>query len=402
MRRLWAIVLALALAVPWMNAGPAVAQQQAVATLTILEGNVTVARARAGPALPARDGMDLLNGDRVTVAGDAVALVTFIDGSTTLLTPGTDSTVSRTGSGQQAKTSLKVTVGLIWARVVQLLDPQAEFSVEGQTATATVRGTQAAAAQAPDGTWVSWVTHGRIALSAVGQLLTQEAGQEVVILPGQSPLVRSFKPNESVLRVTTPSAVFPLLSTTGHAQNPIVTPALLSGYAAPGIVVSQVPGSVVNEGPTPRAIEIPAGNAVGRYVLVIEGERDGAFQIGVAAARIAHIGDPGVTVAERRLSGRVRTGERLVADVTLQHDQATQPATALITAMEISDLRPLVGPFPGRLILAPAEVAAVRSARGLPAALPRTGGPPPPLPNPWLLLGLLALGGGVALRRARQ
>ena len=385
MKQATALVLALALLIAPAGARPASAQQ-AQATLTILAGSVTHQPAAGPPGAfaPATDGMDLANGDRIRTGPDSTALVTFADGSTVTVQPDTEIAINRVGGGARPpRTAIQIILGTVWARVVRLLDPQAEFALEGQNATATVRGSEIGAQQNADGTFVCWTRSGSMTVTGFGQSLTLQPGQATTVAPSQPPTPRPFAVNASVIRATTTSPVFPLLATP--------PPELLAGIAAPGIVVTQVFGSYVSEEQTPRVVELPAGRP-GRYTLVVEGERDADFRINLAAA---YSGQP---VAERQLTGRVRAGERLAADITPQLDQTTDPRTARVAALDVSELRPLPGAPSGRLVLAPAEVAAVRQ-RG---ALPRTGEPWSAPAGMWALLGLLLVALGTFARVSRR
>lgn len=383
MGRALTLTLVLALLAPWLNARP-VAAQQVAATLTILAGSATHQPASGGgPPAAAADGTDLANGDRVATGPGSIALVTFTDGSTVTLQPDTEITITRSGGGgQPSNTRIQITLGTVWARVVRLLDRQSEFALEGQNATATVRGSEIGAQQNPDGTFVCWTRSGSMTVTGNGQSLTLQPGQATTIAPGQTPAPRPFAVNASVLRATTDSAVFPLMVTPA--------PELLAGFAAPGIEVTQVFGSYVSEGLTPRVVEIPAGTP-GRYRLVVEGERDADFQVGLMAAH------GGQAVVERQLTGRSRSGERLVADVTPVLDQTTDPRTARVTGLDVSDLRPLGGPLPGKLVLAPAEVAQARD---------RTSTQPANAWSAslgfWALLGLLLVGMAVFAGATRR
>ena len=284
------------------------------------------------------------------------------------------------GAGQgPSRTSIQIFIGTFWARVIRLLDPGSEFSLEGQNATATVRGSQIGAQQNADGTFVCWTRAGSMVVTGFGQPLTLQAGQATTVAPGQAPTPRLFAANASSLRATTDSPVLPLLITPA--------PELRAGYAPPGIVVSQVFGSAVGEDVPPRTVDVPAGRP-GRYLLVVEGEREADFRVGLAAAQMSQV------VAERELSGRIRAGERLVADITPRLEAIEDPRTARITGVDVSDFRPLTGAPPGRQVLAPAEVAGVRGRQG--------GARWELTPQIWGLLGLLAVGLAVVSRVTRR
>ena len=382
MKQTLATAVILALVVPSAGARP-VAAQQAQATLTILAGTVTVQPAGTAAFGPATDGMDLATGARVKTEAGTTALVTFVDGSTVTVQPETEITVERSGGGDQpSRTSIRITLGTVWARVVRLLGPQSEFSLQGQNAMATVRGTQIGAQQNADGSFVCWTRSGSMVVTDQGRSLTLQPGHATTVAAGQELAPRPFAVNASALRVTAGGDVLPLLATPA--------PERLAGFAGSGIEVNQVFGSFVSEGLAPRVVEIPAG-AAGRYTLVVEGQRDGDVRLNLEGVY------SGQVVLRRELAGSVRAGERLVADIAPQLDQVTDPRTALLLGWDVSDLRPLAGPPPGKLVLAPAEVSA--RAGGGPG---RTGSPWTAGPSVWVLLALLSAGLALAARVARR
>src|SRR5262245_16730908 len=89
---------------PLARARPAAAQPDGAstlataATLTVLGGRVEHATG-AGPASAARSGANLAEGDRVFTGPDGRALITFLDGSTVTVEPGSHVVVRQAASG---------------------------------------------------------------------------------------------------------------------------------------------------------------------------------------------------------------------------------------------------------------------------------------------------------------
>ncbi|HLZ30547.1 MAG TPA: FecR domain-containing protein, partial [Chloroflexota bacterium] len=139
------LLLTLALLVAqFMPVGPLVgiqnvgAQQAGGAILTLLNPPVEVAVA-GGAFAAGRNGQGLQPGDAVRTGAGGVALITFLDGSETQLTPSTELTVSAAARG--GGVSLTQVAGTTVNRVQQLTGG-ATFSTDTPTAAAIVRGTR--------------------------------------------------------------------------------------------------------------------------------------------------------------------------------------------------------------------------------------------------------------------
>jgi hypothetical protein len=133
------------------------------ATLSILTG--TVKRIPAGSTRPqaAKDGMNLGIGDRVLTRAKATALVTFLDGSTLTVQPDSDVEVKRADVSESgSRISIKINLGTVWARVVRLIDPKSSFSLESNTATATVHDGLIGGQQKPDHSFICWTLAGEL------------------------------------------------------------------------------------------------------------------------------------------------------------------------------------------------------------------------------------------------
>lgn len=339
----------LLLAVPegWaQQSGPRTVS--ATATLTILKGSVSRVPAGGGDPQAGTDGMNLATGDRVLTAPKSEALITFLDGSTLTVMPDSDVTVKKAEVGKKTSTiSIRINVGKVWARVVRLVDPKSSFSLESNTATATVHDGLIGGQQDKDGSFSCWTKAGSMAVTdAKGQALVLAPGQKTVVKPGQPAVAQPFAVHQSSLTVRTPPHVLPLILMDDQIR--------VAGFVAPGVEVNQVFGSFTGLGADGAlTIEVPAGTP-GPLTLVLEGMGDGPFAVVMTGAF------KGAQVYRQDLSGQIKKGERLVTRITQQLDPATagEPKTAKVQSGTAEALTPLDGPVPGKILLAPDEIQA--------------------------------------------
>ncbi|MEX0829035.1 MAG: FecR domain-containing protein [Nitrospirales bacterium] len=147
--------------------GPAAAQVAnptmvtATATLSILAGPVNVIPAESTESHDAKNGMSLNVHDRIVTGPKAIALVTFLDGSTLTVQPDSDVEVKKAEvSDEGSRISIWIHLGTVWARVVSFVDPDSSFSLESNTATATVHDGLIGGRQNPDTSFICWTLAG--------------------------------------------------------------------------------------------------------------------------------------------------------------------------------------------------------------------------------------------------
>ena len=321
----------------------------ATATLSILTAPAAVQRVPAGAATPApaRDGASLAVGDRVLTGPGATALITFLDGSTVTVQPGSDVTVTKADVGTtSAAISVRISLGTVWARVARLADPGSRLSLDANTASATVHDGLIGGQQNADGSFVCWTQSPGMAVVDKGglEMIRVEPGQRATLKPGEQPAVATFRANLSVLRVTVPPGVLPLLLMPDRAR--------VAGFVAPGVEVNQVFGSNTSQAADgARALEVPAGVA-GSYLLVLESERTGPDYVSWAAFV------EGVPVHQETMPIRLAKGGRVATRISVTIDPATakDARTARVTGAAAKPLVKFEGPLPGRILLAPAEL----------------------------------------------
>ena len=345
---LWtgAVIVSAALSVATTSqaAGPPVAS--AAATLNIVAGDVTVISPEGGPARAAKDGMNLAVGAHVVTGQKSTALVTFLDGSTLTVQPNSDATVKQADLGKnQSTVRIKVNLGTVWARVARLVDSGSSFSLESNSATATVHDGLIGARQEADGTFTCWTRAGTLFLvDPSGRFISElKPGQMDSVKTGEPSNPHPFFSNDSALRVTTSPGGLPLILMADKAR--------LAGFVSPRFEVNQVFGSFT--GLTEQGghiIEVPAGVAA-PFTLIVEGQTSGPFEVTIAGLH------QGAQVSQQRLSGTVKKGERLVTTIMPQLDDATagDPKTAKMVGLTATPFQPMDGPLPGMLLLSPWE-----------------------------------------------
>lgn len=345
---LWtgAVIVSAALSVATTSqaAGPPVAS--AAATLNIVAGDVTVISPEGGPARVAKDGMNLAVGAHVVTGQKSTALVTFLDGSTLTVQPNSDATVKQADLGKnQSTVRIKVNLGTVWARVARLVDSGSSFSLESNSATATVHDGLIGARQEADGTFTCWTRAGTLFLvDPSGRIISElKPGQMDSVKTGEPSNPHPFFSNDSALRVTTSPGGLPLILMADKAR--------LAGFVSPRFEVNQVFGSFT--GLTEQGghiIEVPAGVAA-PFTLIVEGQTSGPFEVTIAGLH------QGAQVSQQRLSGTVKKGERLVTTIMPQLDDATagDPKTAKMVGLTATPFQPMDGPLPGMLLLSPWE-----------------------------------------------
>lgn len=333
------------------QSGPATVDT--AATLSVLAGPVQRVPDGASQPEPATDGQSLAVGDRVITLPGATALVTFLDGSTLTVQPGSDIEIRAASFEDQRSTiGIQINLGTVWARVVSLLDPGSSFTLESNAGVASVHDGLPGAQVAADGTFTCWTRAGEL------RLQPSQGQPEIVLQPGQKAVLQRdsagqpepFAVNQSELLIVTPTGVLPLLVMPDGAR--------VAGFVPPGVEVNQVFGSLTRPIDGGFELRVPAGQA-GPYTLILEGLEPGQAQVRVVGA----VG--GQSAYEQHLAFSIQPGQRLVTQITQQVDPATaaDPRTAVVQAAELTPLEPFEGPLPGKVLLSQSEVQAVESGR---------------------------------------
>ena len=156
-------------------------------TLSILSGSVDIGVPGISGTEPGTDGMTLIAGSRVKTSPDSSALLTFFDGSTLKLEPGTEIEIEQLGLGDRQTITivLKQCIGKTWSNVVKMAVPH--YEIQTPSAVALVRGTQFVTEVDEMGVTKVTTAEGLVSVSAQGGEVYLPVGQQTVVEPGTPP-----------------------------------------------------------------------------------------------------------------------------------------------------------------------------------------------------------------------
>ena len=208
--------------------GASVASAQNAATLAIL--NTAIEGARAGGAFaPALDGELYATGDLVRANVDGRAVLTFFDGSSVSVDPGSQVKVVALNrvSTDGIQVTIEQTLGRSWQSVQKLKTPDSRYEVRTPSTSAVVRGTgflTSVQQLAGGGTQTTYqVDEGTLQVSATaGGTVSVPAGTQVTIAEGaQAPASATPIPASPRLEVTSTGGLgFLVVAPTGQACGP--------------------------------------------------------------------------------------------------------------------------------------------------------------------------------------
>lgn len=283
-----------------------VANAANAATVAVIRGDVDSMRA-GGSFAPALDGQVVGGGDVVRANTQGLAVLTFFEGSTLTVEPGSQVTVtslSRVGA-DGINVSIEQTIGRTWASV-QKLAPGSQFQIKTPTSTAAVRGTAFETIVA--------VVNGVLTTTVKGNegevLVTANAGGSVAVTPGTQVDIPQNGP--------APNAPAP--------QPPAPTLRFTSGVAGVGYTVTDPRG--FNCGAAVR--QIPGCTTDGGTVTIVDPPA-GQYAVTVSAAAAAN--GALLTIGASTLSGTLALGDlaRSTTAVTVSGPLATAgPFTPLV------------------------------------------------------------------------
>ena len=194
------------------------------ATLSILSTDISAQRGGNGAFVAALDGDLYKTGDVVKANVSGRAVLTFFDGSTLTVDPGSVvrvTTLNHLDNGG-IQVTIEQTLGRSWASVQKLKTPDSKFEVKTPTSTAAVRGTsfETKVEQRPDGTLAVTFTadDGQLLVSAVaGGTTTVTPNTQVEVDQNQpAPANATPLPPQPTIRVTSSGGIgFTLIGPTG-------------------------------------------------------------------------------------------------------------------------------------------------------------------------------------------
>jgi len=178
-------------AMPMSESAPAVSttDYSQLTMLSISQGEVLIKKAGTTTWVKAQVGTTLEAGDAIKTATDSWAVITFFEGSTIELEPGTEVGINElnidatTGS---THIGLAQQVGRTVSRVQKLTDSASSYEVETPTSVGAVRGSTMYVDVLEDGTTIVGNEEGDIRVTS--------HGKEIQIPPGQQSKVEKGKP----------------------------------------------------------------------------------------------------------------------------------------------------------------------------------------------------------------
>ena len=200
------------------------ASASVAATLSILNTDITAQRGGAGDFAAALDGDLYKTGDIVKSSSNGRAVLTFFDGSSLTVDPGSlvkVTTLNRLeGGGIQV--TIEQSLGRTWASVQKLKTPDSKFEIKTPTSIAAVRGTsfETGVTLNADGTnSATYKVHeGEVLVTAnAGGSVTVAATQQVTISTNQAaPAQATAQPPTVLFLLTaTPGLEFAITASTG-------------------------------------------------------------------------------------------------------------------------------------------------------------------------------------------
>ena len=185
------LVLFILMASALVGCGQASSTPSTLTILSITEGDVFVMKAGTDSWTEAEVGMSLEVGDSIKTGDDSSAEITFFDGSTVELQPGTEiEVVSLDISADTGSTTvtLEQTIGATISRVINIIDPASSYEVETPEGAAAVRGSVMVVCVTGDGT--SWIANQK------GNIWTRAQGVELQVPEKRKCILKPLLPPE--------------------------------------------------------------------------------------------------------------------------------------------------------------------------------------------------------------
>jgi VCBS repeat-containing protein len=164
-----------------------------VATLSEIEGDVSVRETGTGTWAEGQVGMSLVVGDTVKTGNDSSAEITFLDGNTMELEADTEIEITSVSTDTGGTTvTITQTIGTVLTRLTQLLDPGSSYETVTSSGVTGVRAKPANPATAivgVTGNGTTWVVNqkGDVRTEGQGIELLVPQGQRGLIMPGLPP-----------------------------------------------------------------------------------------------------------------------------------------------------------------------------------------------------------------------
>jgi len=264
-------------------------------TVSVLNGSPQIQIPGSDTWEEAVDGMVLDAGSWIRTPPDTHAVLTFFEGSSIKIEPGTDIQIERIERVGESSGHivLKQWVGKTWSRVVRMVDADTHYEIQTPSANALVRGTLFEIQVDETGLTTVSTREGLVSVKAQNQEVFVPRGMEVSVKSGEAPSgPKPIPPAKNELRITagTP-AVASVCDPTGSS----------AGRLPNSYTFNQITGALSTlPSPDDQLIVIP--NPVsGRYFIVLRGVTEGTSQLNLACLTG---GEPVFThISEHKVAG---------------------------------------------------------------------------------------------------
>ncbi len=211
-----ALVLLILVASTLASCGGGSPTSSTLTTVSAIDGDVSVMRAGTDSWTEAEVGMSVEDGDVIKTGDDSSAEITFFDGSTIELQPGTEVEIASLDITDSGSTtiSLEQTIGATISRVTSIIDPASSYEVETATGAAAVRGSIMVVCVTEEGT--SWVANQQ------GNIWSRAQGVEMQVPEKRKCILKPLVPPELMPPNHPPLAGDDTATTEEH--NPLTVP----------------------------------------------------------------------------------------------------------------------------------------------------------------------------------
>lgn len=204
--------------------------------LRVIGGDIWVQDRHALAWEQAVDGTTLEPGSRVRTNDDGYVSLSFYQGTTATLEPGTDVIIAGLENDREKQlngVTLRQKLGKTWNQVDKL-DDSSRFKIETPSADIKVWGTLFAAEVDENGKTTVQTTEGTVSVSAQGKEVQVAAGQQTTVMPGCAPSApEPIPPPGSEMVLTIDKATGLVIDPSG----------LSTGYLPDGTPLNQINGS---------------------------------------------------------------------------------------------------------------------------------------------------------------
>jgi hypothetical protein len=189
MRRLLFVVNFIVIFVMLLMSSGCGGHYQELTVLSNVSGNVSVLKEGSRTPVNGKIGMNIKKGDIVMAGDNSTATITFFEGSTIDLNPGTRIEINTLDKSQSDSVIilLEQTLGESISHVKKLTDPKSRYEIETVAATAAVRGSTMIVYVASNGITSVGNEEGLISVIAQNIELQIPEGEHSIVVPGEAP-----------------------------------------------------------------------------------------------------------------------------------------------------------------------------------------------------------------------